>query len=152
MTKTSIRRTIAISSCLGIFLPLLALRTSVTQGLETTTASGHICSGCASCDQIATPLSKGAEYVCIDHLHRTGHPETQSRFAKPSLNEHYSFGYVGGGAAFWGEPRSAEEGTWGVDYSGILFRKRIWLQWLHGHREPRGEGSYEPDGPHLLRH
>lgn len=150
MTKTSTRKTIVI--CFGVCLPLLVLTTSVTQGLETTAASRHICSGCSSCGHTAAPLPRAAEHVCIDHLHRTGHPEMQGRFAKPSLSKHYSFGYVGGGTAFRGEPRFSDEGTWGVDYSGILFKKRIWLQWLHGRREPRGEGSYEPDGPHLLRH
>ncbi len=43
------------------------------------------------------------------------------RLAKPSLNKHYSFGYVGGGTALRGEPRFPDEGTWGVEYSGILF-------------------------------
>ena len=72
------------------------------------------------------------------------------RLAKPSLNKHYSFGYVGGGTAFHGEPRFSDEGTWGVDYSGILFKKQTWLSWLHGNRPSRRDGSYQTDGPHLL--
>lgn len=150
--NTAINGITATRLCISLGLLLLALTSHDARGSEMTTASGHICSGCPACDQSADPLPKANEHRCIDHLHRTGHPETLGRFAKPSLNQHFSFGYVGGGATFRGEPRVADEGTWGVDYSGILLKKRIWLQWLHGHREPRGEGSYEPDGPHLLGH
>ncbi|MBC8351616.1 MAG: hypothetical protein H8E66_06485 [Planctomycetes bacterium] len=152
MTKTSISTMKAICFYIGVLLPSIALTSTVSRGSETTIASGHICTGCASCEQIANPRSKAISHDCIDPFHRSGHPETQSRFAKPSLNQHYSYGYVGGGAAFRGEPRFADEGTWGVDYSGILFKKQVWLQWLHGHREPRNNGSYQTDGPHLLRH
>ncbi|MDA1051859.1 MAG: hypothetical protein O3C40_15440 [Planctomycetota bacterium] len=152
MTKTSFRGITAIGCHFAIFLPLLAPTLPVANASETTIASGHICSGCPSCESIAIAPPKAIEYGCVDHLHRSGHPETLGRFATPSLNQHYSFGYVGGGAAFRGEPRFADEGTWGVDYSGILFKKQIWLQWLHGQREPRHDGSYHTDRPHLLRH
>jgi hypothetical protein len=152
MINIEIYRTATACSSFVIVLLWLALPPHNSPASETTIASGHICSGCASCELVAAPPPKAIEHVCIDHLHRSGHPETQGRFAKPSLNQHYSFGYVGGGAAFRGEPRFADEGTWGVDYSGILFKKRTWLPWLHGHREPRHDGSYETDGPHLLRH
>ena len=152
MMKTSINCTAVICSCIGLVLLLFTPMTHESLASETTTASGHICSGCASCDQIVAPPAKKIEGGCADHFHRAGHPETLGRFAKPSLNGHCSFGYVGGGAAFRGEPRFANEGTWGVDYSAILFRKQIWLPWLHGHREPRHDGSYRTDGPHLLRH
>jgi hypothetical protein len=152
MMKTSISGTASIFRYIGLVLLLFAPMHRESPASETTNASGHICSGCPACDQPAVSAPQPIEHGCIDPFHRAGHPETQGRFAKPSLNQHYSFGYVGGGAAFRGEPRSADEGTWGVDYSGILFKRKIWLHWLHGHREPRGEGSYQTDGPHLLPH
>ncbi len=152
MTKTSYSKTIVFSICFGILLPSLALTSTESRGSEPKIASAHLCSGCAACQHTPAPVSKAVEYGCIDHMHRSGHPETQSKFAKPSLSKHYSFGYVGGAASFGGEPRFFDEGTWGVDYSGILLSKRIWLRWLHGHGEQRGAGSYQTDGPHLLRH
>ena len=148
MTKTSLLRIYHVA----VFLPLVSLLPATARGFETTTASAHICSGCAACNQPAVPRHALSEHRCIDHHHRSGHPETQSKYARPSLNRHYSFGYVGGGGAFRGEPRYVNEGTWGSDYSGILLKKNIWLPWLHGHREPRHDGSYHTDGPHLLGH
>ncbi len=150
--KTSISSKSVVRCCISLVSLWLAAAPHESQASDTTAASGHICSGCRSCDLIEAPPLKTVEYSCVDQHHRSGHPETQGRFAKPSLSQHYSFGYVGGGAAFRGEPRFADEGTWGVDYSGILFRKKIWLQWLHGQRAPRHDGSYRTDGPHLLRH
>lgn len=129
---------------------LFSTKHATTFAAEPSVASVHICSGCASCSEPAVASTHSHEHGCVDHFHRTGHPETQSKFAKPSLNKHYSFGYVGGGAAFHGEPRYSNEGTWGVDYSGILFTKRTWLSWLHGQRSSRHDGSYQTDGPHLL--
>lgn len=149
--NTPINGTAVIHRCVALVLLLLAPIPRESQASELTIASGHICSGCPACDQPAVSMPT-IEHGCIDHLHRAGHPETQGRLAKPSLNRHYSFGYVGGGAAFRGEPRFSEEGTWGVDYSGILFKKKIWLGWLHGRGEQRHDGSYHTDGPHLLAH
>lgn len=149
--NTPINGIAAIHRCVALAFLLLAAMPRESQASELTTASGHICSGCASCALPAASPPNATEHACIDHLHRAGHPETQGRFAKPSLNQHYSFGYVGG-AAFRGEPRFAEEGTWGVDYSGILLKKRTWLGWLHGRGEQRHDGSYHTDRPHLLEH
>lgn len=152
MTKISIDSKAAIYVVFGLVVLLPTVAPRVARGAETTSFSAHICSGCPACDQPAVSAPQAIEHGCIDHLHRAGHPETQSKYAQPSLNRRYSFGYVGGAAAFHGEPRFADEGTWGVDYSGILFKKQTWLGWLHGHREPRHDGSYHTDGPHLLEH
>ena len=148
--STSISGTTSIYRYIGLVILLFAPMHRESPASEMTNASGHICSGCAECGQASVSPPKAIAHTCIDPLHRAGHPETQGTFAKPSLNRHYSFGYVGGGGAFRGEPRFADEGTWGVDYSGILFKKQIWLPWLHGHREPRHDGSYQTDGPRLL--
>ena len=39
---------------------------------------------------------------------------------------------VGGGAACFGEGCYLDEGTWGWDYMGLCFRKRVALDWWHG--------------------
>jgi hypothetical protein len=50
--------------------------------------------------------------------------------------------YVGGGAACPGEPRFVNEGTWGWDYQGWLFPRRVMLDWWHGRRYQGGSGHY----------
>jgi len=57
--------------------------------------------------------------------------------------------YVGGGLACRGEPRHPTEGTWGWDYEGRFFCRRIWLGWGHGRRYQGGTGAYKIDGPKL---
>ncbi len=116
--------------------------------------SHHVCDEtCRSSTREPRPRH---DSTCCNSSHdrhqRAGHPQTVAWYAKPSFHRHATAGYVGGGAAWRGEPRAADEGTWGRDYAGVLFKKHIWLNWLHGHREPRGEGSYATDGPHLLHH
>ena len=43
---------------------------------------------------------------------------------RPSDTPNYRGYYVGGGAAVHGQPRSANEGTWGWDYGGLLPKLR----------------------------
>ena len=76
---------------------------------------------------------------CIDPLHRAGHPECVNRWAMPSDNCHYGGYYVGGGLPVLGESRCVQhEGTWGWDYFGILFTKKVDLNWGHGTRQQNG--------------
>ena len=67
-------------------------------------------------------------------------------YAKPSDTGRYVGYYVGGGAAWRGEPRALNEGTWGWDYKGFALPKRIDLQWTHGRRYQGGTGAYKTDG------
>jgi hypothetical protein len=69
--------------------------------------------------------------------------------AIPSNTPHYGFYYVGGSKALWGDCRQLDEGTFGWDYSGILFNKRVALTWTHGRRWGGGTGAYKTDGPRL---
>lgn len=73
-----------------------------------------------------------------------------SRWAIPSDTGHYRGYYVGGGCGrpLKGEPRRPDEGTWGWDYQGWLFPRRVVLDWWHG-RSQGGPGSYQSDGPKL---
>jgi len=83
-------------------------------------------------------------------LHRAGHPECISPLAIPSNTCRYGGYYVGGGLPVRGENRcAAHEGTWGWDYVGILFPKKIALNWGHGLRDQGGTGAYKTDGPKL---
>jgi hypothetical protein len=60
--------------------------------------------------------------------------------------------YVGGGVPCRGGPRLLNEGTWGWDYCGCWFHPKIGLLWTHGFRYQGGIGSYQIDGPELLKH
>ena len=75
-----------------------------------------------------------------------GWPQCVSRWARPSYGCHESGYYVGGGAAFCGDTRCPHEGTFGWDYNGRLFQKRIALGWHHGRRSQGGVGAYRTDG------
>jgi hypothetical protein len=97
----------------------------------------------------AQPLPAGR--YARDAMQRAGCPQRTAWYAMPSVLSHqYSAGYVGGGAVIGGEPRTSEEGVWGLDYDGLLPR-RIWLNWYHGRRSQGGTQGYKTDGP-KLRH
>jgi hypothetical protein len=73
------------------------------------------------------------------------------RRAIPSNTHHYGGYWVGGGLPAFGEGRTLEEGTFGWDYFGILFNKRIALNWSHGRLDQGGFGAYKTDGPRHQR-
>ncbi len=81
-----------------------------------------------------------------------GWPQCLSPLARPSYGCHEWGGFVGGGAPVHGDYRCSHEGTWGWDYHGRLFTKRVWLGWHHGRRDQGGAGAYKTDGPHLVHH
>src|SRR5437763_9349220 len=66
-----------------------------------------------------------------DHA-RAGCAMNVRRFAIPSNTKHYGGYMVGGGLPIKGDGPYLDEGTFGWDYSGILFNKRIALNWSHG--------------------
>ena len=83
---------------------------------------------------------------------RAGYPHSVSRFAKPSYKGPYYGYYVGGSAPFFGQGKAANEGTFGWDYTGVLFTKRVFLNWRHGKSRTQKRDSYKTDGPHLKKH
>ena len=83
---------------------------------------------------------------------RAGYPQRVAKWAIPSVTPRYSAGYVGGGAVVLGHPRMLDEGTWGLDYTGSVVKRRVWLKWWHGRKHQGGGGSYKTDGPHLPKH
>ena len=105
---------------------------------------------CTAASAPAKPLS--SLFYPRDPHHRAGHPEIVKRNAKPTDAPPYCFGFVGGGAPGpLGQPRTLEEGTWGMDYCGHILPHRVWLNWYHGRREQGGEGKYETDGPKIIK-
>ena len=91
--------------------------------------------------------------ACRQHTRhlRAGWPQCVAPWARTSFGGHESGYYVGGGAPFHGDARCWEEGTWGWDYNGRLFDKRIWLGWHHGRRAQGGVGAYRTDGPRCVK-
>ena len=102
----------------------LAIRPSLLSGLAISlvlVASGR-------CGEQAAP--RCTETPCESHV-RAGCPQVVSPYARPSVTPNYCGYYVGGGAAIRGQPRCADEGTWGWDYGGV-FPKWVALNWWHG--------------------
>ena len=89
----------------------------------------------------------------VDLKKRAGYPQCISKLAWPAQSARECGYWVGGGAPHRGQGRYADEGTWGWDYNGILFPKKVALGWWHGRREQGGSGAYKTDGPKLhLKH
>jgi len=82
----------------------------------------------------------------MDDCQRTGDPNCIYLWAAPSITDKYSAWYAGGGAAFKGRGRTAEEGTWGLDYDGVFGHARTWMKYTRG-KFQGGEGAYE--GEHV---
>ena len=82
---------------------------------------------------------------------RAGFPQEISIFAHPSDTGRYLGHYVGGGSVrtHKGDPPAVDEGTWGWDYTGGFFKRRVHLLWWHGRRYQGGTGAYRTDGPQL---
>src|SRR5262245_40385346 len=88
-------------------------------------------------DSVDSPVISAApqqpvkeDYPSGEHTHaRAGCPLSVAWYARPSDTGAYVGYYVGGGCAWRGQPRSAAEGTWGWDYRGFLFPRRIALNW-----------------------
>jgi hypothetical protein len=90
------------------------------------------------------------DYRACDHA-RAGCPQCQRKHAIASNNHFYGGYYVGGGTPTRGAGRSIDDGTWGWDYGGILFTKRISLNWTAKGRPQGGTGAYKTDGPKLRK-
>jgi hypothetical protein len=89
-------------------------------------------------------------YTTDEHtLDRAGCPQLIGRWAAPAITERYCGGYIGGGTSYHhgGEPRCANEGTWGWDYVGGHLPRRVFLFWSHGRRYQGGTGYYQTEAP-----
>jgi len=66
-----------------------------------------------------------------------------------SNTSHYGGYWVGGGKPYSGASPFSDEGTFSWDYFGVLFTKRVALNWSHGRQYQGGAGAYKTDGPKL---
>jgi hypothetical protein len=87
----------------------------------------------------------------LDDHQCAGWPTDVHCRAFPSDTGRYCGYYVGGGAAWHGEGRYPHEGTWGWDFHGFCFPKRVALGWWHGHLQS-GTGAYATDVPQPMHH
>lgn len=99
----------------------------------------------------------GHRRECEDDQVRAGCPGETSILARPTDSCAYDGYWVGGGAAvaYASDLPGPDEGTWGWDYFGALFKRRVALRWWHGRRYQGGTGRYRTDGPkakHLFHH
>jgi hypothetical protein len=80
---------------------------------------------------------------------QSGWPLCIRHCALPSDTGAYVMYQVGGGCPFWhtSEPPFPDEGTWGWDYAGLWFQRRVILGWWHGRRYQGGIGAYPSEGP-----
>src|SRR5437763_4796314 len=62
-------------------------------------------------------------------MERAGHPDHQSKLAKPSETKGYVGYYVGGGSPFKSCWRPPQAGTWGWDYQGCVLPRKVFLHW-----------------------
>ena len=81
---------------------------------------------------------------------RAGCPQGVAWYAHPGESCAFIGYYVGGGSACGGTSPCPDEGTWGWDYRGFVFPRRVALNWTHGRRYQGGTGDYRTDGgPHV---
>lgn len=93
-----------------------------------------------------TPEPGAKRHICHTH-ERVGFPLLLRNHLEPT-NAGDSYGYyVGGGGGHGSESRCREEGTYGWDYTGIHFPRRVALGWNHGRKSQGGTGRYQTDGP-----
>lgn len=84
-------------------------------------------------------------------VQRSGYPWQCWRWARPQVACDYVGYYVGGGSPHRvGHFHHGSEGTWGWDYHGRWFPRRIRLDWFLCPRPQGGEGQYQADGPRIL--
>jgi hypothetical protein len=83
-----------------------------------------------------------------DH-YRAGCSMLIRKRAIPSNTHRYGAYWVGGGLPVHGDDPTFEEGTFGWDYFGCLYHRRVVLNWSHGRRYQGGMGAYKTDGPKL---
>ena len=89
---------------------------------------------------------------CIDEQRRAGYPQRVAFWAVPSRSHKYG-GYIVGGTTpldRHGDAPGVAEGTWGWDYFGGLFKRRVINSWIHGRDHGKPFGSYKTDGPNHL--
>ncbi|MBL8795736.1 MAG: hypothetical protein JNM56_17655 [Planctomycetia bacterium] len=98
--------------------------------------------------------ARAGEPAADDPCHtmaRAGYPQEVSCFARPSDTGAYIGYQVGGGSPFrknsYGPAPDA--GTWGWDYQGWCFARKVVLRWWAKPHYQGGTGAYKTEGPRL---
>ena len=87
---------------------------------------------------------------CPGEVQRAGMPWRHLPWARQQRECDYGGYYVGGGAPGGCSRRQCNhEGTWGWDYAGHHFKRRVKLSWSWLERKQGGTGQYQPDGPRV---
>ena len=90
----------------------------------------------------------GKKRVIPHTFERAGYPLCLSDHAQPTDSPEYQTYYVGGSAPLeHGDAGCAHEGTFGWDYVGAWYHRRVALGWNHGRHYQSGSGFYRTDGP-----
>ena len=86
---------------------------------------------------------------CIPHTHESaGYPLCMSPHAAPTNTEKFCGHYVGGGGGGFchqSDERCRNEGTWGWDYVGGHWPRKVFLGWNHGRLYQGGTDYYRTD-------
>jgi hypothetical protein len=122
--------------------------------LLTTVLVSMYCISTASGQEADKSCPSGGDEAPEVHNHtleRAGNPQILSCLAVPSDTGAYVGYQVGGGCAcpHFGDAPAPLDGTWGWDYQGRCFLRRVCLLWWHGRCEQGGVGAYCTDGPKL---
>ncbi len=86
-------------------------------------------------------------------MHRAGYPQSIACWAVPSDTGAYCGYPVGGGCSchhFGRLPNPQCDGTWGWDYCGRCFARKVFLLWWCNPHEQGGRGQYQPEGPNFV--
>ena len=87
---------------------------------------------------------------CPCEVERAGMSRCHFPWARKQVECDYVGYYAGGGAPFvFSRGRGNQEGTWGWDYAGHHFKRKVHLCWSCLHRKQGGTGSYQTDGPRV---
>jgi hypothetical protein len=127
---------------------ILGLFAVVTLGVSETASAGIFFHRHHAHDEKPHPTPEPGKPRHFCHtLERAGFPNTLARHVEPT-NAGDSHGYyVGGGGGHGSGARCRNEGTFGWDYTGVHFPRKVNLGWNHGRKNQGGTGAYKTDGP-----
>ena len=142
------QRKMALAATLVFWTYVSGTSTAADVTARITDAPVNMASPAADSECACCPYHSSA-----DAATRAGHPGRIAWYASYSVTPAYAGDYVGGDTAWFGGcgGRSTDDGTWGVDFVGMILPRRVWLNWSHGRRYQGGVGAYKTDGPHIWK-
>jgi hypothetical protein len=130
-------------------LAILGVAAALVSSWPASASAGHFFhrAGCEH-EERPHPTPDPGEKRQFCHTHeRAGNPLCLREHLQPTdAGDSYGY-YVGGGGGHGSGPRCREEGTFGWDYTGIHFPRRVLLGWSHGRKFQGGTGYYGTNDP-----